>query len=126
MVDRSSKVRIGRQSWPVTHSRRGEWSRERRGDPLEILFHLLNPNLLISSSPFCRSFSPTDTQPARHMLPLSLVFMAITFAVLVIDGGFPASMRNPIPERPAALPPMRHLFPVVRVPPAARVAWLHP
>jgi threonine/homoserine/homoserine lactone efflux protein len=92
-----------------------------------ILLNLLNPKLSIFFLAFLPQFlAPGETHATRHMLQLSLVFMAITFAVFVGYGVFAASMRSRVLERPAALRWMRYLFSAAFVLLAARVAYMHP
>jgi threonine/homoserine/homoserine lactone efflux protein len=76
-----------------------------------ILVNVLNPKLSIFFFAFLPQFiSVGEANPLSQMLELSLVFMAMTFAVFVICGVFAASVRNYVISRPRILAWMRRTF----------------
>ena len=69
-----------------------------------ILANLLNPKLSIFFFAFLPQFIRHDEQdPMQRMLALSLVFMAMSFAVFLIYGVFAASVRDRVLSRPQVL-----------------------
>ncbi|WP_028535593.1 LysE family translocator [Paludibacterium yongneupense] len=91
-----------------------------------ILLNFLNPKLSIFFLAFLPQFlAPREPNPMPRMLQLSLIFMAVTFAVFIIYGVFSASVRNHVLERPAVLRRMRYVFSTAFVLLAARLVWLH-
>jgi threonine/homoserine/homoserine lactone efflux protein len=68
-----------------------------------ILVNLLNPKLP-------QFISATEMHPMPHMLELSVVFMAMTFAVFVAYGMFAAAVRKQVISRPPVLAWMRRVF----------------
>jgi threonine/homoserine/homoserine lactone efflux protein len=62
---------------------------------------VLNPKLTIFFFAFLPQFvHPGEPAATRHLLGLSLVFMAVTFVVFVIYGYFAAGMRRFVLGRP--------------------------
>jgi threonine/homoserine/homoserine lactone efflux protein len=76
-----------------------------------ILVNVLNPKLSIFFFAFLPQFVTSD-DPRRilHMLELSAVFMALTFAVFVAYGIFAAWVRRHVISRPRVLVWMRRTF----------------
>jgi len=76
-----------------------------------ILVNVLNPKLSIFFFAFLPQFiTAEDTNPLGSMVVLSLVFMAMTYAVFVVYGVFAASVRSHITSRPSILTWMRRGF----------------
>lgn len=76
-----------------------------------ILVNLLNPKLSIFFFAFLPQFvGRGEARPTLLMLELSLIFMAITFAVFVVYGVFAASVRDRVLSRPGVLQWMRRGF----------------
>lgn len=76
-----------------------------------ILVNLLNPKLSIFFFAFLPQFvGREEARPTLLMLELSLVFMAITFAVFVAYGVFAASVRDRVLSHPGVLQWMRRGF----------------
>jgi threonine/homoserine/homoserine lactone efflux protein len=81
-----------------------------------ILVNLLNPKLSIFFFAFLPQFiGRGQERPTLLMLQLSLVFMAMTFAVFVVYGVFAASVRDHVLSRPRVLKWMRWGFAVAFV-----------
>ncbi|MGH6790451.1 MAG: LysE family translocator, partial [Pseudolabrys sp.] len=73
-----------------------------------ILINILNPKLSIFVFAFLPQFVAGDEpHPLAHMLALSAVFMALTFAVFVGYGLFAAAIRDHVVSRPRVLAWMR-------------------
>jgi threonine/homoserine/homoserine lactone efflux protein len=88
-----------------------------------ILVNVLNPKLSIFFFAFLPQFiSVGEANPLSQMLELSLVFMAMTFAVFVIYGVFAASVRNYVISRPRILAWMRRTFAAAFVALGAKLA----
>lgn len=76
-----------------------------------ILANLLNPKLSLFFLAFLPQFIRQDEQdPMGRMLALSLVFMAMSFAVFLIYGVFAACVRDRVLSRPAVLMWLRRGF----------------
>ena len=76
-----------------------------------IMINLLNPKLSIFFVAFLPQFiAPGDPAPLTHMIGLSLIFMAMTFAVFSSYGVFAASVRHHVTSRPLVLRWMRRSF----------------
>lgn len=76
-----------------------------------VLANLLNPKLSIFFFAFLPQFVAADeATPLVRMLDLSLIFMAMTFAVFVVYGVFAAGLRRRVLERPSVLTWMRRGF----------------
>lgn len=69
-----------------------------------MLVNLLNPKLSLFFLTFLPQFiAPGEAQPALRMAQLSLVFMAMTFAVFLGYGVFAARFRDQVLQRPSVL-----------------------
>jgi threonine/homoserine/homoserine lactone efflux protein len=89
-----------------------------------ILINILNPKLSIFFFAFLPQFvSAGDAAPLAHMLQLSGVFMAMTFAVFVIYGLFAAAIRRHVLTRPSILAWMRRTFAAAFVALSAKLAF---
>jgi threonine/homoserine/homoserine lactone efflux protein len=76
-----------------------------------ILINILNPKLSIFFFAFLPQFVPSnDPNALPLMLELSLVFMAVTFAVFVGYGVFAAAIRAHVISRPQIMTWMRRSF----------------
>jgi threonine/homoserine/homoserine lactone efflux protein len=76
-----------------------------------ILINILNPKLSIFFLAFLPQFIATDElHPLARMTELSVVFMAMTFAVFAIYGLFAASVRDRVITRPKAMAWLRRSF----------------
>ena len=76
-----------------------------------VLVNVLNPKLSIFFFAFLPQFvALSEERPLLRMLELSLVFMAMTFAVFVVYGVFAASVRTHVISRPRILAWMRGTF----------------
>jgi threonine/homoserine/homoserine lactone efflux protein len=88
-----------------------------------ILVNLLNPKLSIFFFAFLPQFVGSgEANPLHRMLELSLVFMAMTFAVFVLYGVFAASVRTHVVSRPRILAWMRRTFAAAFVALGAKLA----
>ncbi|MBC8130537.1 MAG: LysE family translocator [Rhizobiaceae bacterium] len=88
-----------------------------------ILVNVLNPKLSIFFFAFLPQFvGPDEAAPLARMLELSVVFMAMTFAVFALYGVFAASVRRHVVSRPAVLTWMRRTFAAAFVGLGARLA----
>ncbi len=91
-----------------------------------VLVNALNPKLSLFFLAFLPQFiDPREAQPTYRMLELSLVFMAMTFAVFVAYGLLAAAMRDRVLSRPGVLQAMRWCFAAAFCLLAARLAWPH-
>ena len=76
-----------------------------------ILINILNPKLSIFFLAFLPQFvSIGDPAPLARMLELSLVFMAMTFAVFVVYGLMAAVVRDYVVSRPRVMTWLRRVF----------------
>jgi threonine/homoserine/homoserine lactone efflux protein len=76
-----------------------------------VLVNVLNPKLSIFFFAFLPQFvSLGEPSPLLRMVELSLVFMAMTFAVFVVYGVLAASVRDHVIARPHILAWMRRTF----------------
>jgi threonine/homoserine/homoserine lactone efflux protein len=88
-----------------------------------VLINLLNPKLTIFFFAFLPQFvSLSEQTPLLRMLELSLLFMAMTFAVFVLYGVFAASVRNHVISRPRVLAWLRRTFAAAFVALGAKLA----
>jgi threonine/homoserine/homoserine lactone efflux protein len=88
-----------------------------------ILVNVLNPKLSIFFFAFLPQFVGLGEEgPLARMLELSLVFMAMTFAVFVLYGIFAASVRRHVISRPSILTWLRRAFAAAFVGLGARLA----
>ena len=88
-----------------------------------VLVNVLNPKLSIFFFAFLPQFvSLGEGNPLPQMIELSLVFMAMTFAVFAIYGVFAASVRKHVTSRPRVLTWMRRTFAAAFVALGARLA----
>ncbi|GAB3483602.1 LysE family translocator [Amycolatopsis cihanbeyliensis] len=76
-----------------------------------VLINILNPKLTIFFFAFLPQFvAPGAPNAVWHMIELSAVFMALTFAVFLGYGRFAALIRNRVISRPRVLAWMRRTF----------------
>lgn len=88
-----------------------------------VLVNVLNPKLSLFFFAFLPQFiTASDTEPLPHMLGLSGVFMALTFAVFVVYGVFAAAVRRHVIGRPRVMTWIRRTFAAAFVALGARLA----
>jgi threonine/homoserine/homoserine lactone efflux protein len=88
-----------------------------------VLVNVLNPKLSIFFFAFLPQFvSISEASPLLRMVELSLVFMAMTFAVFVVYGVLAASVRDHVIARPRVLAWMRRAFAAAFVALGAKLA----
>ena len=88
-----------------------------------IVVNILNPKLSIFFVAFLPQFmDPADPAPLWRMAELSLVFMAVTFAVFALYGVFAGLMRAQVLSRPRILGALRISFAAAFGALAARLA----
>ncbi len=88
-----------------------------------VLINILNPKLSIFFMAFLPQFvDATATNLLPHMLTLSGVFMAMTFAVFALYGLFAAAVRDHVISRPYVLAWMRRSFAAAFVALGAKLA----
>jgi threonine/homoserine/homoserine lactone efflux protein len=76
-----------------------------------VLLNILNPKLSIFFLAFLPQFvSPGAPSPLLHMLVLSAVFMAMTFAVFVVYGALANTFRKAVIESPRVQTWLRRTF----------------
>lgn len=76
-----------------------------------VLVNILNPKLSIFFFAFLPQFVGVDAiNPVLRMLDLSLVFMAMTFAVFAVYGVLAASVRHHVISRPSVVMGLRRTF----------------
>ena len=89
-----------------------------------VLINLLNPKLTIFFFAFLPQFVvPGEPYEVLHMLGLSAVFMAMTFAVFALYGVFAAAVRERVISRPRVLLWMRRTFAASFVALSAKLAF---
>ena len=89
-----------------------------------VTINLLNPKLSIFFFSFLPQFlSTTDSTPVLTMTGLSLVFMAMTFAIFALYGIFAARMRDRVLSRPTVLAWLKRGFAAAFVALGARLAF---
>lgn len=88
-----------------------------------VLANVLNPKLTLFFFAFLPQFvGVAEESPLLRMIELSLVFMAMTFAVFVVYGVFAAAVRSHVISRPRILAWMRRAFAAAFVALGARLA----
>ncbi len=88
-----------------------------------VLINVLNPKLTIFFFAFLPQFvNPIAPDATWRLIGLSLVFMAVTFAVFVVYGLFAAGMRRRVLSRPGVVAWMRRTFAATYVILAGRLA----
>lgn len=87
-----------------------------------ILVNLLNPKLTLFFFAFLPPFVGQSDHPTLHMLQLSAVFMAATFAVFALYGIFAAAVRDHFTARPSVVAWIRRAFGVTFLALAGRLA----
>ncbi len=88
-----------------------------------VLINLLNPKLTIFFVAFLPQFVASNSPHAlARLLGLSAVFMLMTFVVFALYGGFAASVRTHLIERPRIVDRLRRLFALSFVALSAKLA----
>ena len=88
-----------------------------------MLINLLNPKLTIFFVAFLPQFVASNSPHAlARLLGLSAVFMLMTFVVFALYGGFAASVRTHLIERPRIVDRLRRLFALSFVALSAKLA----
>lgn len=103
--------RILRDNGPIKFDSKADQMSYQKVAITGFLINILNPKLSIFFLAFLPQFAPpAASSPVRHMLVLSVVFMAMTFVIFICYGGFASKVRDQIEQTPAFLVWMKRGF----------------